>query len=512
LEQAIRREMADWRIGGVSVALVDDQQVVYAAGFGEARRDSVFRVGSISKLFNAIAVMQQVEAGKLELDAPLGRDMLPLNPFPGAPGVTLRQILCHRSGVPRESPVGGYFDDSEPGLAATVAGVRGCALATRPGEKTRYSNAAPSLAGWLVGRASGKKFETYQRECLFAPLGMESSAWTVGGVARDRLVRSHMRVADGRGGWRRQPAPLFDLGTLPAGNLFSTVEDLARFASALLAGGGGLVKTGTLEEMWRPQLTTDEVGFGLGFNIGKFRHERTVGHNGAVYGCSSLFTLLPEKKLAVIVLVNEDIVNGRTHHIADAALSLLMEAKFGEKPPPPASASVPKNLAQFAGQYESESLWAHLQVRRGGLVGDISGQPTRFVPTGEDQFAAHSRIDDGMATVFERGASGAVTGFQYGPIQHFTCVPTRPLPLPARWRKFLGSYGPGFIPVVVTERHGHLYAMTENMVDYRLTPVEQNVCALPPGMYADEQVVFLTGAKGQVHGINFANMYLRRRK
>ena len=85
------------------------------------------------------------------------------------------------------------------------------------------------------------------------------------------------------------------------------------------------------------------------------------------------------------------------------------------------------------------------------------------------------------------------------------------LPLPPEWRAYLGSYGPDFIPLIVGERHGHLYAMTENMVDYRLTPMNRNVCALPPGMYVDEHVIFLTDAKGHTHAINFANMLLPRR-
>jgi hypothetical protein len=83
--------------------------------------------------------------------------------------------------------------------------------------------------------------------------------------------------------------------------------------------------------------------------------------------------------------------------------------------------------------------------------------------------------------------------------------------LPAEWRTFLGSYGPDFIPLIISERHGHLYAMTENMVDYRLTPVNRHVCALPPGMYVDEHVVFLTDAAGKPHEIDFANMILPRR-
>ena len=512
LEEDIRREMSDWNIGGIAVALVDDQRIVYAAGFGEARRDSLFRVGSISKLFNAIAVMQQVEAGKLALDAPLPADVLPLNPFPGAPAVTLRQILCHRSGLPRESAAGGYFDDSQPSLAATLASLPSSVLVTRPGEKTRYSNVAPSLAGLLVERASGQTFEDYQRDHLLRPLGLTHSAWTLARTPRKRIATSHMRVADGHGGWKRRRAPLFDLGTLPASNLFSTAEDLARFASALLADGGGLVKGETLHEMWRPQLTQDSEGFGLGFIVGKFREHRTISHNGAVYGYSSLLVLLPEEKLAAVVLGNEDVVNGRIRHIGDTALSLLLAAKLDEKPPAPAISPSPKDLLRFAGDYESQSFWAHLEARDGRLLGEISGQPTRFVPVGERSFTAHSRIDEAIPVAFERDDAGAISGFKYGPLQHFTRVPANPPSLPVEWRAFLGSYGPDFIPLVVSERHGHLYAMTENTVDYRLTPVNRNVCALPPGMYADEQVVFLTDTHGHPHSINFANMLLRRRK
>ena len=510
LETVVQAEMREWGLGGVAVALVDDQHLVYAGGFGQAKRDSVFRVGSISKLFNALAVLQQVEAGRLELDAPLAPELLPLNPFPGAPAVTLRQILCHRSGLQRESPVGGYFDPTQPGLAATVASLRAGVLVTRPGEKTRYSNIAPSLAGWRVERAAQEPFETYVQRHLLTPLGMTHSAWTLARVPHERIAPAQMRVADGRGGWTRRAAPLFDLGTRPAGNLFSTAEDLARFASALLAGGAGLVKPETLQEMWRPQLTPDQAGFGLGFMVGKFRAHRAISHSGAVYGYSTSFVLLPAEKLGVIVLGSEDVVNGRIHHINDAALDLLLEAKLGEKPAPTAPVVSPKDLAAFTGEYESQSYWARLEFREGRLGGEISGQPTRFTPAGGLNFTIQSRLEDATPVVFERNEAGASTGFKLGS-QQFTRVAAQTPRLPEVWRGFLGSYGPDFIPVVVSERHGHLYAMTENMLDYRLTPVNRHVWALPPGLYADEHLVFLTDREGHPHSINFANMILTRR-
>lgn len=510
LEAIVREEMREWGIGGIAVALVDDQQVVYAAGFGEARRDSLFRVGSISKLFNAVAVMQQVEAGKLDLDAPLPADVSPINPFPGEPKVTLRHLLSHRSGLPREGSTGGYMDDSQPGLPATVASVPASVLVTRPGEKTRYSNLAPSVAGHLVARTSGASFEDYQRQRILNPLGMTNSAWTIASAPRKRIVISHMRVADGRGGFKRQDAPLFDLGTIPAGNLFSSVDDLARFASALIAGGGDVLKTETLEQMWKPQFTEEKSGFGIAFMIGKFREHRTVGHNGAVFGHSTSLVVLPEKKIAVIVLGNEDIVNGRIRRISNFALAQMLEAKFGETSPAPAAPFTPQDLKIFADDYESQSYWAKLEVRDQKLVGNLSSQPTKFTPTGELKFTADSHLEDATPVTFTRGTNGIVTGFVLGG-QRFQRLPAKPASLPREWRTMLGSYGPKCIPTVISERHGHLYAMTENMVDYRLTPVNRNVCLLPPGMYVDEQVVFLTDKRGRVNEINFANMNFRRR-
>ncbi len=510
LEPVIREEMREWGLKGIAVALVDGPTIVYSAGFGEARRDSAFRVGSISKLFNAIAVMQQVEKGRLDLDAPLPREVLPENPFPGAPAVTLRQLLCHRSGLPRETPVGGYLDGSEPTLAATVDSLRECVLVTVPGAKMRYSNIGPSLAGAMVERVTGQDFEAYQRAHILDPLGATHAAWRLKNLPPGRLVPSHLRLADGRGGWRHLATPVFDLGTIPAGNLFASAEDLARFASALLAGGAPLVSPATLDEMWKPQFTTDKSGFGLGFMIGNFRAHRTVSHSGAVYGHSTSFVVLPEAKLAAIVLINEDIANGRVRRISQEALFLLVQAKLGENPPAAPEPFVPADLAPFAGDFESQSYWARVEVKDGRLIGDISGQPTRFTPLAELQFAAHSRIEDAARTTFIRAEDGAISGFTLGG-QKFERV-RNPAPLPAAWRKFLGSYGPSFIPIIVSERHGHLYAMTENMVDYRLTPINRHVFGLPPGMYIDEQVVFLSDARGRVHGMEFASMPFPRHR
>ncbi len=494
LEQAVHEEMAAWGITGIAIALVDGQQTVYAAGFGEARRESVFRCGSISKLFNAVAVMQLVEVGKLDLDAPLeryGPELLPVNPFAIATPVTLRQLLCHRSGMIREAPVGGYFDNSQPGLARTIESISQAVLVNLPDSKTRYSNVGPSLAGRIVERVAAAGFEQYQSEHVLGPLGMTNSAWRLDEVPRGRLIASYMRVAQAQGGFRRRRAPVFDLGTVPAGNLFTTAEDLARFVAMLAAGGqtsrGRVLQARSLAQMFTPQLSTEPGSCGLGFALGKFRQHKMVNHNGAVYGHSASLLFLPDTELGVVVLGNEDIANARIQKLANHALSLMLEAKCGEKPP---AAPVPLKLsadilARFCGDYESQSFWATLKIEDGRLAANLSGQPTKLTPVEPFRFLADSRVNDAVPVDFEHNAAGQVTGFNMG-LQKFARVPAGAPQLPASWRAYLGSYGPDFIPLVVSARHGHLYAMTENLADYRLTPLNRHVFSFPLGLYTDE--------------------------
>jgi len=516
LEEAIRREMTDWDIGGVAIALTDGTRVVHAAGFGEAQVDSIFRAGSISKLFNAVAVMQLVEAGRLDLDAPLASwpgATVPTNPFRDTPAVTLRQLLSHRSGLQRESPVGSYLDPSEPTLAATCASVADGALATPPAGRMRYSNIAPSIAGHVVAIRSGLEFADYQRRHILGPLGMERSAWLRREVPSEGVIVSRMRIADASGGFHRAESPLFDLGTIPAGNLFSTAPDLANFLVEMaraMRGESTVLRAETMAEMWKAQI--DPAGsFGIGFSLGRFRGHRTVGHNGAVYGHSTALVFLPESQLGVVVLANDDIINARVGRLADTALALMLEAKTGEKPPAPLALTPanPATVAECAGRYESQSFWAELRADDGRLVGNFSSQPCTMVPHDGMTFMVNSRLHAEAPAVFLRDAAGQVTGFSLGP-QSFVRVPERPAPIPDGWRRFMGSYGPDFIPTVVHEKFGRLYATTENMLDYRLTPVNRHVFALPPGLYTDEFAVFLCDADGHPHAVDFASMLLPR--
>lgn len=509
-EATVKAEMAVWQMEGISVAWVEGTSIVYEAGFGEAKKDSIFRAGSVSKLFNAVAVMQLAEQGKLDLDAPLPAERMPVNPF-DPKVLTLRHLLCHRSGLQREATVGSYFDNSEPTLAATVSSIRGSVLVSPPDTENRYSNIAPSVAGEFAAEAAGKPFPEMVVAGIFKPLGMTRSGWLHREVPE--VIPSHIRIADGKGGFQRSATPLFDLGTIPAGNLYTTAGDLARFVAMLAAEGdspgGRVLKSRTLQEMWEPQM--DPKGaFGIGFALADWRGRKTVGHGGAVYGHSTALVYLPQEKIGVVVLCNEDIVNGRTQALANLALSCMLEAKGGEHPPatPTYDASA-EELAALAGAWESQSYWLDLGVDGKSLRGTMATQPCVLSAAEKDRYILNSRIHTDQAVTLERDDAGKVTALNAGP-QHFTRVPVDRQPLPPEWQVLCGSYGPAFIPLVVHEKYGRLYATTENMVDYRLTPVNRHLFAFPPGMYAKEHVAFLPGPGGRPSAVEMANMPLPR--
>jgi CubicO group peptidase (beta-lactamase class C family) len=150
LERFIEHELQDKQLPAISVSLVDGNEIVWARGFGfadperkiPATADTVYRIGSVSKLFTDIGIMQMVEQGQIDLDAPVQTylpDFKPANQF--SKPITLRQLMSHRSGLLREPGVGHYFDPTEPTLADTVRSINGYPLLYEPETRVKYSNA-----------------------------------------------------------------------------------------------------------------------------------------------------------------------------------------------------------------------------------------------------------------------------------------------------------------------------------------------------------------------------------
>ncbi|PYP61087.1 MAG: hypothetical protein DMD26_18560 [Gemmatimonadetes bacterium] len=290
----------------------------------------MYRVGSVSKLFTDVAIMQLVEQGKVDLDAPVTTyvtEFHPHNPY-GRP-ITLRQLMSHRAGLVREPPIGNYFDSTSPPLAATIASLNGTTLVYPPETHTKYSNAAIAAVGYVLERMSGKPFATALSAAVLEPLGMSMTGFEPTPALTRNLAPATMWTLDGR----TFPAPTFQLGIAPAGSMYTTVTDLARFVSALFAGGRGsngqLLKPETIAQMWTPQFARpgERTGYGIGFRLGSLDGRRSIGHDGAIYGFATTLQALPDEKLGVIIVTTRDGANAAVDEIGEAALRAMLAVR-----------------------------------------------------------------------------------------------------------------------------------------------------------------------------------------
>ena len=211
----------------LSIALVDDQETVWAQGFGMADSErsiaasatTIYRVGSVSKLFTDIAVMQLVEKNALDLDVPITEylpEFAPENPFGKA--ITLRQLMSHRSGLVREPPIGNYFDPTGPSLASMVASLNQTTLVYAPESRVKYSNAGIATVGYVLEKQLHKPFSTTLRDAVLLPLGLDNSSFAPDKDIMKRLAKAWMWTYDGR----EFAAPTFELGMMPAGSMYSS--------------------------------------------------------------------------------------------------------------------------------------------------------------------------------------------------------------------------------------------------------------------------------------------------
>ncbi len=489
LSAFIDHEIADKKLPAVSIALIDDQKIVWSQAFGSAGPATVFRVGSVSKLFTDLAIMQLVERGELDLDRPVTEyipEFHPRNPF-GAP-ITLRELMSHRSGLQREPPAGHYFDPSSPSLKATVESMNRTELIYAPGLRTKYSNAGIAVAGYVLERLKGQPFAEYLKNAVLRPLSLTHCAFEPEPAIARNLSKAFLWTYDGR----TFDAPAFQLGISPSGSLYATAADLATFVSALFVPGK-TVRRETLERMWTPQF--GQSGFGIGFRVSQLDGHRMVGHAGAIYGFATELAALPDEKLGAIAITTMDSANAVTGRIAAAALRLMLAARTGKPLPdiPVTHAIAPERARRLDGRYPD----FELTERNGDLFAlrhDGGSQLRLRELNGE--LIADDRL--GYGTRFtEQGK-----------------LPDRkPAPPPAEWTGLIGEYGWDHNILYILERDGRLNALIEWYEYDPLEAVSANVFRFPDrGLYDHETLTFTRDANGRATQASLGGVVFPRRK
>ena len=502
LTRVIEHELAAKGLPALSIALVEDGEIVWAQGFGTAdprtgrpaTAETVYRVGSVSKLFTDIALMQLVEEGRLDLDVPVRASLPnfePRNPFGTA--VTLRHLTSHRSGLVREPPVGNYFADDEPTLAATVASLNETRLVHEPGTRTKYSNAGIAVVGRVLELAHDADYAELMAREVLEPMGLRTAAMLPTAQVRAELARARMWSYDGS----ESDAPTFQLGMAPAGSLYASVLDLARFLQVVFDGGqgprGSVIQPATLEQMMTPAMGPDgqPTRFGIGFAIDELDGHKRCGHGGAIYGFSTELSFLPGEGLGVVVATSMDFSNAVTTRIGEHALRTLLAARAGE-PLPRLPLSEPfgaEQARELTGRYGGEGHTAELVARGERLLLEWRGLRMEVRRLG-DRLVVDARHKFGIEIGPDPWTELRIAGVTYERLDH-----ERPRPCPERWREYLGEYGWDHNVLQIRENHGHLEALVEWFFFDRLCEVLPDRFDLPQssGLYPAEQLVFRRG-------------------
>jgi D-alanyl-D-alanine carboxypeptidase len=369
----VDRQLLDRDQPGLSAAIIHDQEVIWTGGFGYADVDrkiaatpqTIYGIGSITKVFTALAIQQLRKAGKLGLDDAVTKHLPWFNILPfqeQQEDITIRHLLTHTGGLPPHLVVPGEGRDP---LTVNIQQVkqflpRHQCLAPAGGE-FRYSNLGYSLLGQIIEHVAGVSFADYVERNILQPLGMAQTF-----ARHDAIPATMAAVGYGRRLPRERRAVYdrVDMRTgVAAGGMVSTVEDLARFAmfhvSAIATDRCGVLDEKVMREMLHPytMLPGGQIGQGFAWRVEQLNDCTTARHSGTVPGFQAGIELHLEEKIGIVVLTNS--TDGDASHYLKRLYNWVGKgAQHAAETV--TSESAPASFDQYIGKYRSA--WVDIEV------------------------------------------------------------------------------------------------------------------------------------------------------
>jgi D-alanyl-D-alanine carboxypeptidase len=442
MSDRILQLMQQHGIPGVSIAVVHDQEVTWAKGFGFAdlasarpmHEETLFGVASITKTFTAGAIMQLRDEGKLSLADSVIRYVPEFNAvksrFCPIDQITIRRLMTHRSGLVGEGPTGHWRTLEFPSIADILDYLRQVEIVIEPDSAFKYCNLAFAILGEIVARVSGTPCREYILKHILVPLEMTSSGF-------ERTPESRQRTATGYMAHRYDDAP--DISPDPelrgydaAGGLRSSVLDLAKWVSlqfrteAKERADAQVVSEKSLREMHRvTDLEPDwRIGYAMPWFANRLGDNIYLQHSGSVPGFLSLLVFSKRDRVGVIALSN---VQGQIGigEIAFETIEELVKEIRQRARKPEAPAPTPEECRPLLGRYYSSPLWGvvvHVEFRNNQLLLVIPTDPfmlptppATLKPTGATgEFIVQEGRVAGEPLRFQFGPDGTVTGFILG--------------------------------------------------------------------------------------------------
>ncbi|HTE65792.1 MAG TPA: serine hydrolase domain-containing protein, partial [Candidatus Binatia bacterium] len=350
IESFVRDEMAAQRIPGLALGIVEGDRADYMRGFGtadgsgtEVTPQTPFIIGSVSKSFTALAVMQLVEANKIELDAPVQR-YLPwfrVADEKASTEITVRHLLNQTSGLSTKTgrSFQGDGDTSDTALEQAVRKLDSAALTVPVGSEHQYSTINYSVLGLIVQTVAGQSYERYVQTRILDPLQMRNS------YTSEAAAQPH-GLATGHNYWFGRPRAsdqAYNRGLVPAGYLISSAQDMTHYLISQLNDGRydgmPVLSPGGIRELHRPAVQTPEAdtSYGMGWFVGPRNEIPAVHHQGETFNFHANVVLIPQSRRGVVVLMNAEnsldlFTKGRMGTVADGVTSLL-QGREPESPP-----------------------------------------------------------------------------------------------------------------------------------------------------------------------------------
>jgi CubicO group peptidase (beta-lactamase class C family) len=329
------------RVTGASVSIIDGNDKPFVKHFGFADKagnvpvgdSTLFKIGSITKVFTASAVMQLAEQGEIDIDKPI-KEFIPdfsvKSRFPASKATTVRDILCHHSGLPCDN-LSGYFTDNLEDFHSVVPFLQSSYAVCPPGQMFYYSNLGYELLGVLVSRITGRPFHEYIDSVLLKGIGMSQSAIALSGDQREALSKPYRMGKEQVEGMMK---------SVPEGAICSTAADMASFMDSILNRGKGLFTTNaSLDAMLSPQYPGNALDMsfvnGLGWFVGRPGLDyggTVIWHDGGTPNFFSLVALIPERKLGITLLTNSSTGAMMNHTVSVEILKALLKESHGIVP------------------------------------------------------------------------------------------------------------------------------------------------------------------------------------
>lgn len=344
IDTTLAADFAKDGVGGLSIGVVSGRSLAWSRHYGYAdaeekqapTNDTVYRIGSITKQFTALAMLQLVEQGHMRLTDPLERYVPEIrqikNPPAGTPPITLLQVATMHSGLAREP---GCQNHSVGPVAAWQKIVIEClpltTYANEPGTTYLYSNIGYASLGLAVERAGGRPFVAQVTERILKPLGMSRSAMEATPEMRRDLAHGYQRRQGSEPSRANGDRELDGRGyRVPNGALFSTIHDLAKFVAWELGEGpDGVLKKETQDANYARAFFSNAAmtsGYGVGFQITRRGDVVMIGHGGSTAGYHASALVHRPSKLGVIVLRNCDSCTVDAGPVAARTLERLVTA------------------------------------------------------------------------------------------------------------------------------------------------------------------------------------------